>query len=1248
MYRSISKANFFRILFTLSIVISSLSSVQSQTLGVVWSKEYPEMAPAGAASSLTPQPLYYGATGQARYLLTGTMHSRLGFIAMLDEGGNVLKKWEVPIPAYYDKYPKQNASERGAYELSFYSTYSNLYRNSAPDDILASTITSAVMKPDGSILAFGYVLRHRADSWSIGDPDYSPGSHAVCRMKTGVWKIRIDANGNVIENTTARGAEAYKMLIYDDKILLPGLDIHDAANMGSSGRGGEGVGMLHEYDLNGNFIAERCPAVKDPNAITGARKMPNGDIFLDGWQSNAYVMDGSTYGERVTFSANVVYSGATNVPLSGTGSVDGGFFVNPQFSAVSNVRTGSTFAKINPNGTLAYRMWFEASSRNKVYSNPLVLDAVNKKYVGTVNISGTNKMYILTDKESTFEIDESAAYPDNTSLQDVSLMDGFFSMANNAPGSDRIIVVAKLSPCANFKLDVGKTDRGLMTGEGFVAQTITYTGNQPGGTITWNWTLKDVTVGGNAIAELTTSKSGNTAILPAQTFTLLPGKEKGEAEYVITAVDSYINNGVPQTCSQTYTIKVAVYAPPAASNLFSDDVWFFGNYQGGDKTSRGMVFRGGVAYDYSGVSRVNSWENSLSVSTPACDGSFIFYVMHDRVYNSKHEVMPGLPGNIFAGNSSNSDGLAACYIGDNKYMLFAVSSAEVAGKLYYYYIDMSENNGLGKITAGGEVDPAATKVNEAIELLPKAGTYDKYWLVYHDATNVTSPVNGKLKVIEIDGAKTNPIGDIVCEIQAPGPSTYYGMRSNTTFDRIAISVRDGGKLPIYKFNPIDGQITYLHTITERTAVYGTAFSPNGKYIYAAPYSGNQWVRQYEVETGTYIGESQYNTGSSGSGMKLGPDGKIYISRENIEYMAVIENPDIAFGQPGGGITMDGFPLSKKAKGLTISVGLTPPWISPPSTNRAPVTIPDAITSYGGQAVTINPILNDTDPDGDLIYLVNAELMNLVSDGEKGTVTFDEDAKTVTFTPKPTYSYTDGETVLIRYQIRDNGVPVAMCDDNGVITVTLRKAMLTLNLTPAAVDEGETITAEVCLPSDMVAPAGGFPFTLTFDASSETDINDISGSLSGTIAAGQPCAQLTLTAVLDKLVEGDENLVLKPTTTVSYFVDGDAKTVKISDKTDNLIIVEKTKPTGTTQASEPNTDGEFTVRFRESGVMSVKPVVVKFTLTGSAYNDIDYGKVDPLKVTIPANTHSITIPIVVKNNFIVEGDREVIITITELE
>ena len=210
-----------------TIFIASLSAPVSQAvaqseLGVVWTKEYNNM-PAqlkGMAYSLRAQPMYYAETGEIRYLITGTEGPRVGFIAMIDESGNILKYWSIPIPSYYNKYPVVSVTAKAA-ELShtypdnsFAPTVNGWYGTQNISDILGSTVSTALLKRDGSILAFGYVVRYRADAWKASSDaatDYSPGSHATTRMLQGVWKITISADGNTVTSETARGAEAYKI-----------------------------------------------------------------------------------------------------------------------------------------------------------------------------------------------------------------------------------------------------------------------------------------------------------------------------------------------------------------------------------------------------------------------------------------------------------------------------------------------------------------------------------------------------------------------------------------------------------------------------------------------------------------------------------------------------------------------------------------------------------------------------------------------------------------------------------------------------------------------------------------------------------------------------------------------------------------------------------------------------------------------------------------------------------------------------
>ncbi|MBK5720288.1 hypothetical protein JGH11_05345 [Dysgonomonas sp. Marseille-P4677] len=545
----------------LTLILGSKAMAQSE-LGVVWVKEYNNI-PAGLKGSpqgLEAQPLYFAETGQTRYLLTGTEDTRTGFIAMLDESGNILKYWSIPIPSYYDKYIARTPQSLGyTYPddifglrvLGLLGTYN-------VQDILASSLNTAVMKKDGSILAFGFVTRFRADLWKAPEDavtDYSPGSHGSSRMKQGVWMVAIDPEGNIVKNQTARGAEAYKIFPYEDKILLTGLDIHTTGKIGAAG--GEGVGMLHEYTLDGIFVAERCPNSKDGVAITGANKYPDGNILLFGWQDVAMKINPDNPNVSLgTFNANTVSSGAINMPMAGTPTIDGGSFFNPQY-ATENRPQGASFAKLNSNGTLAYRVYENKSSRMISYENPLILNMNENKYVGTIQKNGTNYIYEIKDKGTTYELTEGDPYPNNTSLRIVGLQDGFFSMGFDPV--TRKTSIAKLSTCANFQLNIGgSSDVILLSEKTFPSRTIQHTGNK--GIVTYKWDLVDISTGGNAIENWSgITKSGMTNVIPAQAFKLATGKDFAILQYTITAVDNYNISGVPQSCQQSYNIQVKIY-----------------------------------------------------------------------------------------------------------------------------------------------------------------------------------------------------------------------------------------------------------------------------------------------------------------------------------------------------------------------------------------------------------------------------------------------------------------------------------------------------------------------------------------------------------------------------------------------------------------------------------------------------------------------------------------------------------------
>ncbi|GMA22804.1 hypothetical protein GCM10025864_05630 [Luteimicrobium album] len=81
---------------------------------------------------------------------------------------------------------------------------------------------------------------------------------------------------------------------------------------------------------------------------------------------------------------------------------------------------------------------------------------------------------------------------------------------------------------------------------------------------------------------------------------------------------------------------------------------------------------------------------------------------------------------------------------------------------------------------------------------------------------------------------------------------------------------------------------------------------------------------------------------------------------------------------------------------TVRVGIA----SPPSTNQPPVAVDDAVTVRPGRAVSLAPLVNDSDPDGDLIALVSSGLqaqdgLKVKADGNLVAFTAPDKAGTTT-------------------------------------------------------------------------------------------------------------------------------------------------------------------------------------------------------------------------------------------------------------
>jgi len=152
-----------------------------------------------------------------------------------------------------------------------------------------------------------------------------------------------------------------------------------------------------------------------------------------------------------------------------------------------------------------------------------------------------------------------------------------------------------------------------------------------------------------------------------------------------------------------------------------------------------------------------------------------------------------------------------------------------------------------------------------------------------------------------------------------------------------------------------------------------------------------------------------------------------------------------------------------------------------------------------------------------------------------------------------------------------------------------------------------------------------------DASFSAGAADYTGvPASVVLPAGTNQMQLTLNMVADNMVEGTEQLQLKATVPAPYTVTSPA-VITIPEAPVQVLALK------TADAAEPSTNGAFVIKLT-STQMAGKDVNITFTLGGTA-SAADW-KVVPATAVIKAGTNSITIPVNVTDDKLVEGDETI--------
>ncbi|MBK8845677.1 MAG: T9SS type A sorting domain-containing protein [Bacteroidetes bacterium] len=304
-------------------------------------------------------------------------------------------------------------------------------------------------------------------------------------------------------------------------------------------------------------------------------------------------------------------------------------------------------------------------------------------------------------------------------------------------------------------------------------------------------------------------------------------------------------------------------------------LWYFSNTCALDFTSGVPVALGNSA--------MNQYEGSSSI----CDkqGNLLFYTDGMSIWNSNHVNMPngtGLMGNF---SSNQSALIVPDPANTQQYYVFCNSMSD----LYYSVVDMTLNGGLGDVTTKNVF--LKSNISEKLAGVKHANGSD-YWIMVHGAGNsefyaylLTSAGVNLVPVTTTTGA---PDAGSIGQMQFSPDGKWVAFTTYASSTNACVSEFDNTTgIPFNSFS-----IPYSNQI------YGCTFSPNSKYFYHQGNPSPAGVFQYDLTLGNsaaiIASGTSVGTGVSGhhmGQMQIGPDKKVYLAMDGLNYLAVINNPD---------------------------------------------------------------------------------------------------------------------------------------------------------------------------------------------------------------------------------------------------------------------------------------------------------------------------------------------------------------------
>ncbi|MFT4187724.1 MAG: hypothetical protein QM621_04005 [Aeromicrobium sp.] len=374
-----------------------------------------------------------------------------------------------------------------------------------------------------------------------------------------------------------------------------------------------------------------------------------------------------------------------------------------------------------------------------------------------------------------------------------------------------------------------------------------------------------------------------------------------------SAAPVVLSQAAPKTCS-------------ADNTRGTERWWFFGNSAGLDFGATGSAVPTAV------TGAGNSAEGTTVVTDS--EGNLQFWSNGAVIYNRNHTAMTGGTFSTGTGASGVANPSATQTVAafpsttqPDVYFVVTTTGAEnvTAGRLYYTVVDMSLDGGLGAVSQSPVQLGGNGISGEGLTSIPNHdGT--GYWVLtsQNNSPNIHAFYFDGDGPADPDGDGPLGVGDPVTSVMPTNNlarySSFVFSADRTQLVQTSTGTGTATSASIIRRLDFDAETGQISQIAEWSApttansgdnLYGADFSPSGRYLYITKLFGTATVYRYDLQADDVAGSVE-TVGLLGSGgaIRRGPDGRMYIARNNTSQLGVIDDPDaedvadVGFAQTG--------------------------------------------------------------------------------------------------------------------------------------------------------------------------------------------------------------------------------------------------------------------------------------------------------------------------------------------------------------